>query len=139
MKQKILSFLITLVFLNINLFADKIIVNINNPVRKLSRASVRQIFMGQKSRWPHNSRIQVADYKADFTIRRSFSEFWLNQSPYQVYRSWLRVSLSGQALPPHILGSEQDLVNFIANNSNAIGYISDDTPVPANVKVIHIE
>lgn len=130
-------FLITLAC-TVNISAQVIIVNRSNPISNLSKAMVRNIFLGNTSTWGSNSLIKIADYTAESKIRSDFSSTFLNLSPIRVSMLWIKVSLSGKSKPPKIFRDEEELKQYIAENEDAIGYISQNSSVPSNLKIISV-
>jgi ABC-type phosphate transport system substrate-binding protein len=51
---------------------------------------------------------------------------------------WQQSLFSGRGVPPIEQPSDEQVLSFVAQNQNAIGYVSADAPLPAGVKVIEI-
>lgn len=50
-------------------------------------------------------------------------------------KSWLKAKLTGSGNPPVTVGSEADMLQKVANNSGAIGYV-DKSKVDDSVKIL---
>jgi len=118
--------------------AQVIISNTNNPVASLSKATLRNIFLGNTTTWETNQFIKIADYISELKIRKDFSYNYLDLTPQKVSMIWIKVSLSGKAVPPKIFRDEDEMKQFISENENAIGYISSSQNLPPKLKVILI-
>lgn len=138
-NKNIIAVIFILTFIcSINMSAQVIIVNRSNPISSLSKAMVRNIFLGNTSTWSSNSLIKIADYTAESKIRSDFSSSFLNLSPIRVSMLWIKVSLSGKSKPPKIFRDEGELKQYIAENEDAIGYISQNSSVPSNLKIVSV-
>ncbi len=118
--------------------AQVIISNTNNPIATLSKANLRNIFLGNTITWATDQFIKVADYTAESKVRKEFSNNYLDLTPQKVSMIWIKVSLSGKAVPPKIFRDEDELKQFIAENENAIGYVSSSQNLSQKLKVIQI-
>lgn len=139
MKTKYL--IIFLIFiLNINFaYCHVIIVNKANPISKLSKSEIRNIYLGNTINWKDSRKIQIVDYNSESELREVFSDDFLYLSPNKVSMIWLKVTLSGKMSPPKILYKSKDVVKYISDNPDAIGYIDSSNDLPADVKVIEVE
>jgi ABC-type phosphate transport system substrate-binding protein len=137
MKKTILIFVIFFAT-TINILAQVIITNNNNPTNQISTAQLRNIYIGNKISWDDGSLIHLADYSADSKIRKEFCDEFLNLSPRKVSMLWIKVSLSGKSVPPQIFRDEKELIDYIKNNDRAIGYISSAYDLPPDIKVLKI-
>ena len=102
-----------------------IVSNVDNPIEKLSRKDVRDIFLGKQTRWSNNEHIMVADYNTKNKQRKIFSRGVLKMRPFRVYKIWIRNSLSGKTTPPKYFRDHNDLIDYVKHNIGAIGYLFD--------------
>ncbi|MBI3125492.1 MAG: substrate-binding domain-containing protein [Ignavibacteriales bacterium] len=137
--KKIIALIFLITFAcSANISAQVIIVNRSNPISNLSKAMVRNIFLGNTSTWSSNSLIKVADYTAESKVRSDFSSMFLNLSPIKVSMLWIKVSLSGKSKPPKIFRDEEELKQYISENEDAIGYITQSSGLSSNLKIVSI-
>jgi ABC-type phosphate transport system substrate-binding protein len=120
-------------------YSHVFIVNKSNPIEKLSKAEVRNIFLGNTVSWNNNQRIQIVDYNSESELREDFSSIYLNLSTNKVSMIWLKVTLSGRVSPPKIFFKERDVLKYVAENKEAIGYIDTSKELPSDVKIIDVE
>ena len=53
-------------------------------------------------------------------------------------RAWIRLVLSGEGVPPKVLGSEAEVLLYVAKNEGAIGFVDVDN-VDDSVKVLAVQ
>jgi len=122
----------------LTLHSQTVILNKSNPLEKISRATLRNIFLGNNTAWENGVRIQIVDFSADNTLRKQFDENILDMSPQKVGMIWVKVTLSGKSIPPKIVHGEEELKNFISENEGAIGYVKNTNNLPQSLKLIPI-
>jgi ABC-type phosphate transport system substrate-binding protein len=67
-------------------------------------------------------------------LRAQFDEKGVGRTSAQLKAHWSKLVFTGKGTPPTELASEQEVLNFVASNPQAIGYIST-TSVSDAVKV----
>lgn len=119
--------------------AQIIIVNKSNPTIKISRAELRNIFIGNTVTWSFNQKVQIADYNVVNELRTNFCTEYLGYAPNRINMMWIKISLSGKASAPKIFRNEDEIKKYVSENEGAISYISNKSNLPSNVKVITID
>lgn len=69
-------------------------------------------------------------------LRAQFDEKGVGRTSAQLKAHWSKLVFTGKGTPPAELASEEAVLDFVANNPQAIGYVSADK-VTAAVKVVH--
>ena len=133
MKIFILCFLL---FYNSFALAHMIVVNKKNKVQTFNQAQLKDIFLGEKLRWDDNLPVHIIDYNSNFPLRIKFTDDIIGVSINRVYKTWVRLSLSGTGTPPKILRSEEEVVNAVAADPYAIGYV--DSASISNLKDVRV-
>lgn len=118
--------------------SQTIIINKTNPIEKISKSQLRNIFLGNNIAWENGRRIQIVDFVSESPIRKQFDENTLLLPPQKVGMIWVKVSLSGKSIPPKIVHDEEDVKNFIGSNEGAIGYVKNTANLPQSVKIIQV-
>ena len=77
----------------------------------------KQIYAEDGGRW------QPVNLPADHALRRQFSRAVLGGSPETLEDYWNQQYFQG-LLPPHVLGSEEAVLRFVASTPDAIGYVA---------------
>lgn len=114
-----------------------IIANTSVPVDSLSRGALNDIFLGIEAAWKDAQEISIAlQEKSD--IHSAFTNEFTNKSPSQFKMHWRKLVFLGQASQPDSFGTEQELIDYVAKNPGAIGYVSA-APQNDRIKTIGIE
>jgi ABC-type phosphate transport system substrate-binding protein len=108
-----------------------VIVNKANPVKTLSVAELRRIFMKQTRMWTHAESIVPVDWDATSPIRETFSKQVLSRSVREMADYWVQQSVTQGLAPPSTQRSTRALLRFVASVTGAIAYVpageADDT------------
>jgi ABC-type phosphate transport system substrate-binding protein len=118
-----------------------IIVNNNNPVVTLSAGEVKLYYTRKiKKRWPIlNKNIRPADRRNKCQERDAFYSGVLGMKDDEVNEYFINKQLQNAERPQDKFGNEADLINFVAEEPGAIGYIKTSSITPevrARVKVV---
>lgn len=119
----------------VNAEALVVIVNKSNPLKQMSKNEVKQIFLGKTTRFENGEKVKAADYRKGDQLRSPFFKKVCNKSPKDVDNYWYRMVFTGKGVPPKSFDSEASLVDFVANNENAIGYVRQSA-VSSAVKTV---
>ncbi|MDO9105738.1 MAG: hypothetical protein Q7U57_12360 [Methylovulum sp.] len=101
----------------------------------ISREQAVNIYMGRLRRFPSGAAAVPLDLPADGTEKALFYRLLLNKSLSDIGAYWARLLFSGRTAPPHTVGSPPDVVNYVAANPNAVGYV-DRSVVDSRVKIM---
>ena len=108
-----------------------VIVNVANPVRVLSAADLRRIFMKQMRMWPHGESIVPVDWDATSPVREAFSQQMLARSVREMADYWVQQAVTQGLAPPSTQRSSRALLRFVSSVPGAIAYVppgeADDT------------
>lgn len=101
-----------------------LVVHRDNPISSLELTEVRSIFLGKKVFWDDGNAIEVLLQESGET-HQNFSQNILGKSPRQLSMYWKRVLFSGEGLPPREVTGDEEMLETIAANTKAIGYIDN--------------
>ncbi len=116
----------------------RVIVNAKNPIARLDRRVLVEAFLKKRTRWDDDSVIQPVDLGQKSHVREQFSHDVLGRDIAAVRRYWAQLVFSGRGVPTPELGSEAEVVKYVAGHPGAIGYISSATALGAT-KVIEVD
>lgn len=116
----------------------KLIVNAANPVTALPRDVVKRMFLRKATTWASGQAVAPVDQRTNAPIRRAFSESILGKDPAEIGAYWNQQIFSGRSVPPPAKASESEVLAYVRDNANAIGYVSADTRIGEGVKIITI-
>lgn len=97
-----------------------VIANRDSGVEKLTRDAVVNVFMGRYQKLPSGVTalpVDLGQHKADFY------KSLLDKELPEVQSYWARLVFSGQASPPRQVENTADVIDVVANNKGAVGYI----------------
>lgn len=117
----------------------KVVVNSANAVSTLSRQTLSQIFLKKTTTWTNGDTVAPVDQATDAPSRRAFSKTILGRAPYEVAAYWNQMIFSGRGLPPPTKASDSEVLAFVRNNVNAIGYVAADAKLGEGVKVLTVQ
>lgn len=118
-----------------SVFADiAVIVNPGNS-STLTDKEISRIFLGKNKKFSNGESVMAANLKNDNGVRGEFESKVLKKTSSQIKSYWAKLMFSGKAKPLKELSSDNDVINFVAANPNAIAYI-DASKVSDAVKVI---
>lgn len=104
----------------------------------ISRASLQALFTGRSDRWGDKTLARPVDQSAKTPVRRAFTSSVLGRSMGEIQRYWQDRVAADRVFPPPIRSSDEEILQFVAATTGAVGYVSADTAVPESVKVISI-
>lgn len=136
MKRTLLLTLLAL--LNLPVFAGDIVVIVNNEnsVSELSKREVIDLYMGKKLNFPDGENVNALDQEMDSDIRETFYKSLVNKSVPQVNAYWARLLFTGRVKPPKTLADSTEILQWVQNTPQAIGYI-DSTLLDDSVKEVY--
>jgi len=105
-------------------YAADIVVNSSVPECKVSLNKTRAIFTMRQRFWPNGERIKVFTLADNHPHHQMFTKNNLHMFPHQLRRVWDRIVFSGIGQVPIVVGSEEEMLEKVANTPNAIGYLS---------------
>jgi len=116
----------------------RVIVNPANPIDKLDKRVVAEVFLKKRTRWDGDRAIQPVDLGQKSGVRGAFSHDVLGRDVVSVRRYWAQLVFSGRGVPPPELATDGDVVKFVAAHSGAIGYVAAGVAL-AGVKVVEVD
>lgn len=116
----------------------RVIVNADNPITTLEKAKLERLFLKKESRWADGSKVQPVDRDVAAASRIAFSRSMLAKEVAWVKSYWQRQLFSGRDTPPPELDSDRDVLEYVAKNVGAIGYVSPATSLGTGVKALAI-
>ena len=112
-----------------------IVVNKANPVRSVTIADLRRIFMKQNRMWSHGESMVPVDWDATSEIRQAFSKAILGRSVREMAEFWVQQTMTQGLAPPSTQKSSRAILRFVASVPGAISYVPP-AEVDDSVKVI---
>jgi ABC-type phosphate transport system substrate-binding protein len=104
----------------------------------ISRASLTAVFTGKTDRWGDKGVAKPVDQSAKSPVRRAFTASVLGVSMGELQRYWQDRVAADRRFPPPIKASDEEVLQFVAATSGAVGYVAAGTPIPEGVKAIDV-
>lgn len=115
-----------------------VLINAINPIDQLPSAVVSDYFFKKQSTWPSGTQVMPVDQKVDSKARSMFTLAIHFKRPAAVQSYWQQKLFAGEDVPPPELSTDAEVLEFISQNPGAIGYVSGDLKLSAEVKVLQI-
>ena len=116
----------------------QVIVNAANSASTLPKGEVAALFLKQVTTWPDGTAVAVVDLDGKSSTRNAFSRAVLGRSASAISSYWQQQVFNGKGVPPTQRTSDADVIAYVRDNPNAIGYVSAATPLPKGVRALTI-
>lgn len=118
------SFVLLLSAASDSVHADLVVIaNAEIQAESVSREEVINIYMGRLRRFPSGEAAQPIDLANVLPEKALFYRLLVNKNLADIDAYWARLVFSGRASPPATVTSLDEMIQRVALNSNAIGYI----------------
>lgn len=100
----------------------------------LSQDDINKIFTGRAKSFTDGKAAEPVNLAESVAIRADFDQKALGRSSSQMKAYWSKLVFTGKGTPPKEMASEQEVLDSVAKNPAAIGYVSAGAAT-GNVKV----
>jgi ABC-type phosphate transport system substrate-binding protein len=110
--------------------ANEEIILITNPSISESKITLQEVngyFTGEKVRWKHGQKIQIAIMKSSTHAGEIIARNILGVSARDMDKFYLKQVFQGKMTAPKMFGSEIELAEYVAETPGCIGIISSKT------------
>src|SRR4051812_36723344 len=114
-----------------------LIVNGANPTTKISKQEAARLFLKQTAVWGNGAPVVPVDLDARSPTRAVFSKVVHGRPVGAVQSYWNLKAFSGAVVPPTQKTVESQVVQFVAANAGAVGYVSAGTALQG-VKAVQL-
>ncbi len=118
--------------------AVKVVVNSSNTVPSISKSKAADLFLKRVTRWDSGRAVTPVDLSDHSSARAAFCKELLGKEVAWVKSYWQKMIFSGRATPPVEFSSDGEVLDFIRNNPDAIGYVAEGASLPAGVRALPI-
>lgn len=116
----------------------KVIVNAASPETTISTERLSSIFLKNVTKWANGTAALPVDQSLTSPARVAFSKDVFDQPVVAIQAYWQEEIAQGRQGPPPVKASDAEVTAFVAANVGAIGYVSADTILPGNTKVLKV-
>ena len=110
-----------------------VVANIENRDLQLSQREVRSLFMGRGS----DAGLKVIFLTPDNLTRVLFNTKVMGLAESRIQAYWAQMRFSGRKRPPREFEDETAALRYVLANEGAVGYFSQDTPLPEGLVVLY--
>ncbi|MEO2266260.1 phosphate ABC transporter substrate-binding protein [Pseudoalteromonas sp. YIC-656] len=96
--------------------------------------TVKKIYLGKAKSFADGSSAKPVNQDGN-AVFDEFNDKVLGKSSAQLNAHWSKLVFTGKGTPPDKLANDQAVIEFVANNPGAVGYVSSSN-VTGDVKVI---
>lgn len=115
-----------------------VIVNAKNPVAKLSRAELKNLFLKLRQSWPDGKPVVALNGRPKTPLRDAFERKVLGMSPDEVGAYWVKQRVTGRTTPPRQVSSSVLARQLVKILPGAIAYV-ELAHVDPTVKVVAVD
>jgi len=140
MKKQLSIFLLLTAASIFAVHAQAQVIVIANPSVKateISKNDLRDVFTGNATSLPDGSRVVPILLKTG-TAHEEFLQAYIGKNDSAYRAGWRSLVFSGQASMPKSLDGDAAVVEFVAHNASAIGYIGKASP-HEGVKILTVK
>jgi hypothetical protein len=112
-----------------------LIANPKAGIGHLSQDDVTNIYLGRYRRLASGLTAEPIDQPADSPLKARFYRQLVDKNPAEINAYWARLVFSGKTRPPRVAASEEEAVQLVSRNVDALAYV-DKTRVDARVTVV---
>ncbi len=112
----------------------RVVVHVSNPVARLTREQASQIFLRKVTLWDNRKPVLPVDQAADSPVRRSFTKQVHRRTIASVQTYWQQQTFAGRGVAPPERGSDAEVLAYIRQYPNGIGYVSADAVLGSDIK-----
>ncbi|GBL03230.1 substrate-binding domain-containing protein [Glaciecola sp. KUL10] len=138
MRTIVLVSMLAIALLSTNVRAGVVIIVNKSNALAIDQKTIQRIFLGKEKKFPNGSPVTAINQSPDSAIRSEFDETILGRSSSQVSAYWSKLVFTGKGVPPAELADDKSVIEKVASNPDAIGYI-DSNSVTDSVLVIEIK
>jgi ABC-type phosphate transport system substrate-binding protein len=104
-----------------------VIANPSVKATEISKSDLRDVFTGNATSLPGGGAVVPILLKAG-TVHEEFLQAYIGKNDTAYRAGWRSLVFSGQASMPKSLDTDAAVIEFVAHNPGAIGYIGKATP-----------
>ena len=115
--------------------AEGVLIVANTAERdlQLTRIEVRNLFMGEAS----NLALDAIALPPDNLTRVLFNTKVMGLAESRIQAYWAQMRFSGRKQPPREFEDEAAAMRYVLANEGAVGYFSQDTPLPEGLVILY--
>ncbi len=132
--------ILALVLFSGNVFAGGFVVVHLKNAADISESDIRAMFLSKTTSFRDGEPVILINKKPEDSVRLQFQKDVIQRSPAQVKAYWSKLVFTGMANYPKEVDSNDDVIQLVSRNQNAIGYIDSESmtdEVAKKIRVVH--
>ncbi len=114
-----------------------VIVHPSANISETSEANITNIFLGKSNQLSEGLKVTPIDQEEGEEPRDEFYTKLVKKDASQLNAYWSRLIFTGKGQPPRAVLDDDEVLEFVGANPNAIGYVSASS-VDDSVKMIYL-
>lgn len=115
-----------------------VVIHAENSTLSIDRGLLSKIFIKKVKRWENDISVVPVDQGEQSPIREAFTRAVHKKSVSAIKSFWQRMIFSGRDVPPTELESDGEVLEFVAGERGAVGYVSASAKLIDGVKELPI-
>jgi ABC-type phosphate transport system substrate-binding protein len=115
-----------------------VVVNAANPVASIKKDRVNGLFLKRITRWDDGTSVVPVNLDRTSATREAFSRAVHGKSVSAIESNWQQQIFAGREAPPAERHGDAEVLAFVRANPGAIGYVSANAGLGADVKAVPI-
>lgn len=112
-----------------------LIANPKSGIAHLSQDDVTNIYLGRYRRLASGVTAEPIDQPADSSLKARFYRQLVDKNLAEISAYWARLVFSGKTRPPRVVANEEEAVQFVSRNVDALAYV-DKARVDGRVSIV---
>jgi ABC-type phosphate transport system substrate-binding protein len=114
----------------------RLVVHATNPIARLTRDQASQIFLRKVTLWDSRKPVLPVDQPPDAPVRRVFTKQIHRRTIASVQTYWQQQTFAGRGVAPPERASDPEVLAYIRQFPNGIGYVNADADLGSDIKVV---
>ena len=119
-----IAIMASLVFANQANADIAVVVHKDNPTQSITAKEGKKIFLGVSTKFNNGTKIDLVDQKGNKELRSELYSRIAEKTVAQINSRWAGLIFSGEAIPPTLVDNDEDVIEWLEDNPNGIGYIN---------------
>jgi ABC-type phosphate transport system substrate-binding protein len=115
----------------------RVIVHPSNPASSIAREELSRIFLRKQLAWRYGEAALPVDRQMSSPVREVFTLQVHRRSMRTVSSYWQQQVFSGRSAPPPERRSDTSVMEYVAENPGAVGYVRSDAKLEG-VKLLQV-
>jgi ABC-type phosphate transport system substrate-binding protein len=118
-----------------NVMADVVIIVHPSNTAEVKFSDVNKLYLGRQHEFSNGTKAKMYALPEDHVTTFQFNDKVLSKTTSQLKAYWSKLIFTGKATAIPVLSSEEEIIDFVSKNPDAIGYV-DKGKVNDTVKVV---